>query len=353
MFYLAVSPKVVGTLKAILCISLALTSIVLAACQRQLEPTPNLEATVEARVRATIQALITPDETLGRELKIVVRVDDTRYTMGDMMKILRMMQKGSEFFGQRLDLSTTPFQIPLTLVQREIIARSAPSFGIEVLPEEIDLEIRARLLPAPAEGEEVDPVQLEREFKERYRGYLNAIQFSEAEYRALVEADLEREHLREIVGESVPTVAEQIHLHSIGLGPGDDIEVFKIKHKDGTPWEQLVKEFNQSPALDSNKGDVGWVPRGIFDTLDDLLFSLDINELSEPIYERDFQVFYLVSEKAVARTVDDDDRETLKTKALQDWLDNEWDKFDIETHFTSDDYAWVAQQLGISSVLQQ
>ena len=285
--------------------------------------------------------------------KLAVRVDDTRYTMGDMMKILRMMQKGSEFFGQSLDLSTTPFQIPLTLVQREIIASSVPRFGIEVLPEEIDLEIRLRLLPAPAEGEEVDPVQLEREFNERYRGYLNAIQFSESEYRALVEADLEREQLREIVGENVPTVAEQIHLHSIGLGPNDDIEILKIKHKDGTPWEQLVREFNQDPALDSNKGDLGWVPRGIFDTQDDLLFSLEINELSESIFGRDFQVFYMVSEKADARTIDDNYRETLKTRALQEWLDNEWDKFDIETHFTSDDYAWVAQQLGISSILQQ
>ena len=79
--------------------------------------------------------------------QVIVRVDDTKYTMGDMIQVLRMMQRGSEFFGQKMDLSTVPFQVPLSLAQREIIARAVPRFNINVSEDHIDNEIRSRLLP--------------------------------------------------------------------------------------------------------------------------------------------------------------------------------------------------------------
>ena len=81
-----------------------------------------------------------------------------------------MMQRGSEFFGQKMDLSTVPFQVPLSLAQREIIARAVPRFNINVTEDQIDDEIRVRLLPTVAEGQEVAEEQLEREFKERFGG---------------------------------------------------------------------------------------------------------------------------------------------------------------------------------------
>ena len=81
--------------------------------------------------------------------------------------------------------------------------------------------------------------------------------------------------------------------------------------------------------------------------LDEFLFGLEIGKLSEPMSEQNGQVVYMISEKADAREIDYDDRESLKTHALQEWLDEQWDKYDIETNFTSDDYAWVTKQLGI------
>lgn len=286
--------------------------------------------------------------------KLAVRVDNTRYTMGDMIKILRMMQKGSEFFGQKLDLSTTPFSVPLTLVQREIIARAIPLYRIQITPKEVDDEIRSRLLPAPAEGQEVDQAQLDREFKERYRQYLSAIQFSEDEYRRLVKADLERDRFREILGQDIPRVAEHIRLYAIALEPNDNVEILKTKYKDGTPFEQLVKEFNKDPDLTKQKGEIGWLPRKVLEQpVDDMVFNLEIGKLSEPVSDKDAKIVYMASEKAAARQISPENMEVLKNRALQEWLDNEWDKYDIETHFTSDDYAWVAKQLGISSVLQQ
>ncbi len=284
--------------------------------------------------------------------QVIVRVDDTKYTMGDMIQVLRMMQRGSEFFGQKMDLSTVPFQVPLSLAQREIIARAVPRFNINVTEDQIDDEIRLRLLPNVAEGQEVAEEQLEREFKERYRQYLNAIQFSEEEYRVMVLADIERDLLREIVGQDVPRIAEQIHVNAIAMPDLGELEILKSKFADGTNWKQLVREFNQDPQLANSDGDLGWTPRGVVPELDEFLFGLEIGKLSEPMSEQNGQVVYMISEKADAREIDYDDRESLKTHALQEWLDEQWDKYDIETNFTSDDYAWVTKQLGISTILQ-
>jgi len=289
--------------------------------------------------------------------KLVVRVDDTRYTMGDMIKILRMMQLGSEFFGQRMDLSTVPFQIPLSLAQNEIIARNAPRYSLQVTDAEIDQEIRSRLLPAPDPSQQVPQEQLDKEFKERYKQYINAIRLSEKEYRTVVKADIFRTKMTEVIGQDIPKIAPQVHVFGISLGQSSaNYNILKTKFKDGTPWAQLVKEFNQDATLAQQKGDVGWFPQGIDPTLDELFFNtLKVGEISEALTEsgggQNNTVVYMVSEKVDARPIDDNNMQALKNKALQSWLDDQWDKFDIETHFTSDDYAWVAKQLGISSIL--
>ena len=69
--------------------------------------------------------------------QLVVRVNDVKYSRGDMVKLLRVRQKSLEVSGQRLDLSTDIFQALQLLVENEIIAQSAPSLGITTSDAEI------------------------------------------------------------------------------------------------------------------------------------------------------------------------------------------------------------------------
>ncbi len=296
--------------------------------------------------------------------QLVVRVNDVRYTRGDMVKLLRVQQRGAEFFGQQFSAGTEVFQALNTIVENEIISQSAPKYGIIVPDEEIDQYIRTLL--APPLGDSQDPAQVEREFRERYRAYLNTIQLSEDEHRQLVRKSLTRERLRQVIGESVPSVAPQVHLNRLIMTPDGEMDVMQIKFKDTVAPKQtdderreafkaLVREFSMdNPEVIRKGGDLGWVPRGVYSDYDHVIFDLEVGKLSAPVPSVDNPrqlIFFLVSDKQEAREVEPEDRDALKTRALQEWINNERNSNDVYAVFNSDIYTWIIKQLGISSTI--
>ena len=59
--------------------------------------------------------------------------------------------------------------------------------------------------------------------------------------------------------------------------------------------------------------------------------------------------FYVVSERAAARELDDVQRDALKTGALQEWLDRQRERFEVYTALDSDVYGWMVQQLSLAA----
>lgn len=296
--------------------------------------------------------------------ELVVRVDGVEYTRGDMVKLLRVRQKSAELLGdQQFNASSDVFQMLQLLVENEIIAQKAPSLGVTVSDQEVDNYIRLLLYPT-GPGAESDPAQAEREFRERYSSYLNSIQLSNQEHRQVIRRSLLRERFRQYIGDSVPTVAEQVHLFRLVVAPEDELEIIKIKYRDAVAgskdparlqeaFKQIVREFSRdNPEMVRTGGDLGWVPRGIHKDYDHIIFNLNPGELSEPTNNLDKPrelFFFMVSEKQQAREVDPFNRDTLKTRALQDWINNERENHDVYAVFNSDIYNWVIEQLGLTA----
>lgn len=282
--------------------------------------------------------------------QLVVRVNDVKYTRGDMVKLLRVRQRNTELAGGRMQLSVDIFQALQLIVENEIISQSAPKYGITVSDEEVEDQIRASFTPRST-GQE-DPAQLEREFQESYKSFLNSVRLSDKEYRELLRKSILREKFRQFIGESVPYVAEQVHLYRLVMAPDDEIEIMRIKFRDGTPFKELVREFSRDdPETIRKGGDLGWVPRGIYPDYDHVIFSLEPGELSDPVQDLDDPrrlLFFMVSERQEARELEPEDREVLKTRALQDWLNEERKKNDVYAVFNSDIYDWMVKQLRIA-----
>ena len=76
----------------------------------------------------------------------MVKVNDTTFTMGYLLKLLRMQQAGSEATGQPLNIGSRPYDLVQLLSENEIISQAAPRLGLTVTDEEMDAEIRRRLL---------------------------------------------------------------------------------------------------------------------------------------------------------------------------------------------------------------
>ena len=113
-----------------------------------------------------------------------------------------------------------------------MISQAAPSQGISVSREEVTNSIRAVLAPSADEALGKSAAQVEREFEERHRQFLNASQVSEAEHRDLVRKSLLREKFRQFAGDQVPAYAEQVYLHRIAMGRQDEIDVMQTKLMD-------------------------------------------------------------------------------------------------------------------------
>ena len=288
----------------------------------------------------------------------VVQVNDTSYNMGYLLKLLRMFQRGSQVGGAAVNLGTMPFELVNTLAENELVRQGAPRYGITVSRQDLDAEIRDRFLDNPS-GDQTPPEQLEQEFQERYREYLNLVQISEKEHRDIVTSELYREKLRELLGREVDRIQEQVHLFSIQIPPVDStleiIDEVQTEFARGASFKSLVERFSADPELYKG-GEVGWVPRGILQDLDELLFEqMAVGELSEPIPNFDATAggtgftIYLVKERAEAREVDERHLATLKTRSIQAWLTAERKTNEVRIAFGSVRYEWLVNQLRLSA----
>ena len=297
----------------------------------------------------------------------VVSVNDVTYTRGDMVKMLRIRQRLLEDSGQPIDTSSDIFQALQLIVENEIISQSAPSIGITASDEEVDQQIQATIIfqaGGALAGKSDD--QLDREFKELYSNFLNASQISEDEHRDIVRRSLLREKVRQYVGESVPGVAKQYHVYRMAVGQEDEIDIMITKYNDYVKnstdplllheaFKALSREFSrESPELVRRGGEVGWLPLGVLEDYDDVISYVEVGKLSDPVPNRDQrqQAFiFMVSEIDELRELDRTNHETLKTRALERWINEQRREHDVYAVFNSDIYAWMIQQLGISTAI--
>ena len=299
----------------------------------------------------------------------VVSVNDVTYTRGDMVKMLRIRQRLLEDTGQRIDTSTDIFQALQLIVENEIIAQSAPSIGITVSDEEVDQQIQATIIfQAGGQLAGKSDEQLDREFKEFYSNFLNASQISEDEHRDIVRRSLLREKVRQYVGETVPGVAQQYHVYRLAVSHEDEIDIMITKYNDYVKnstdplllheaFKAITREFSREPPeLVRRGGELGWLPLGVLNDgdYDNVFTGIEVGKLSDPIPNRDQrqQAFvFMVSEVDELRELAPAHHEELKTRALERWVNDQRREHDVYAVFNSDIYAWMIQQLGISTAI--
>ena len=263
----------------------------------------------------------------------VITVDDTSINM--------------DYFLMRTRLAGADAMAMLqTLTDELLIKREAPQYVAEVSPEDIDQELR-RI--ASGESETIS----ESEFKEWYRQLLNEIDLSDSEYKEIVATNLLAARLYEYLAERVPTVAEQVHLHSALLSTEEVAEMWG-KREAGEDVDKFISEIWQDKQSEGTVADLGWLPRGVLPYgFDVIAFSLTIGDVSEPLAylgedpTADEIPYYLlmVPEKADAREIDENPLQALKAQALGDWLLEEIKLHKVEWNFNSEIYAWINWQL--------
>lgn len=298
--------------------------------------------------------------------ELIVRVDDVEYTRGDMVKMLRVRQRGTELQGESFSAGTDIFEALQLIVENEIIAKSAPGLGITATEEEVDLAIDRVISPPNNELAGKTEQQLALDLRESYNSYLNAVQLTEDEHRTIIRKSILREKVRLFVGESVPSVAEQVRLHRIAVTFDDELDIINTKYKDfvGISKEpqvfqnaffNITREFSRDePEVIRRGGDMGWLPKGIFPEYDFVIFNLEPGEISDPeanVEQPQSAFIFMVSEASDAREVDPLYLNELKTDALQDWINEQRKDHEVFAVFNSEVYAWMVGELGITATI--
>ena len=295
-------------------------------------------------------------------------VNNVEFTMGDLVQRIRVLQGLNRYEGGRVDLSRVPFEYLQELVNVEILRQQAPALGIEPSEEAIEGELRRQFQPVPPEGQEVDPGQLDQEFRNNYQTFLTATGLTDSEYRVIVEEELTAFGLFLLLGSDVDEIQEQVAVRWIrmpidpGQSGGTNLEPNQVVQRlEVEPFDVVAREVSQSGGFADTSGNVGWVPRGAFPELDPSLFgdeelgtvALKPGEISSPIYTRD--AIYIVQMVSSPEELELDLRmlskltveltESWKNQALREGTENGT----VKMHFNSRLYDWVADQVAITA----
>ncbi len=120
------------------------------------------------------------------------------------------------------------------------------------------------------------------------------------------------------------------HIQAILLGSEQQAQAVRVRLEAGEDFATLADELSQYGASGSG-GDLGWVANGMLGSaVDDFIFSAELETLSEPI--RDDTVtttggcwLLKVLDEDGNRELSEEDRDLLKTAALNDWVASLWE----------------------------
>ena len=237
-------------------------------------------------------------------------------------------------FESRVRLALSPDSDPLTvsyrvmneLIDDLIIRQEVNRLGITVTEADVDRVIRqsfgyfpdgtptlaptstpdptemaeitatSTVSPSPIVGATSTPrptatVYTQEAFEENYHNFLDVLtdqyNATEADYRALLKAQLYRERIIETFEDMVEREQEQVLLRHILVEEREVAENVLTRLDDGEAWEDLVAESSTDSLTKDMGGDLGWMPLIAvierYDLAANIVFEVPVGEIVGPI----------------------------------------------------------------------
>ena len=207
-------------------------------------------------------------------------VNNVEFSMGDLVERIRVLQGVNRYQGGQVNLSSVPFEYLQNLVNAEILRQRSPSLGIHISDADIEEELRRQFVPTAAPGQETDPGQLEREFKDSYSGYLTATGLSDADFRVIVEEQLAQQALAGVLSQAIEERQQHVEIQWIRLPIDGQILIGDVEQRlVNEDFTRIAQELNSPSQFADPNGYVGWVPQGAFPELDDYMFGNQEDEI--------------------------------------------------------------------------
>ena len=180
----------------------------------------------------------------------VLEVREKVYNMRDFIKILRLHSAGAQ---QKPGVDNT-MQVLQLIQNKELIRQEAIKRGIDVTKEEVDKEVKRRVMGA-ASGE--------GSFEELHETTLRGLRLSAKDYFELAKLDLYRAKLLYSIRQEQPKTAEHIRVAVIVSSSAEKSEQIRQRLQKGEDFHELAKTESIDLTSSKNGGDLGWIPRNV------------------------------------------------------------------------------------------
>ena len=202
------------------------------------------------------------------------------------------------------------------LVEKELILQAASAAGIQITPEMVTAKIEELRNGAGS--------------PENFTAWLEANQYTEAEFRDAVQQDMATELMAARITEDVPFAVEQVHARYIQVDDPTLAQTIHQQIQNGTDFATQAQQYSLDQATAQFGGDLGFFTRWSLTVPEvaEAAFNLQPNQLSPviPVTNNSGQtIYYLVQtiERDPQRPLSSEMRHILLTQTFLDWLDEQ------------------------------
>ena len=216
----------------------------------------------------------------------ILQVNNRVFKWHEYVSLLKSQKLGAEAFGGSFNAGVAPYQLMQTLAENELIRQAAAREGLHATDDEIRAEVMDRLLPdGPTEG--ASARQIEQELDVEISRYLAVTQLSRSVYEEIVEIDLLRNQLRDKLGADLSLVQPHAFANVIRSTDQQRVQDIQSRLELGESFSRVARQLSEDEETRLEGGALGWTPRLVMSGLDELLFGLDIGQVSDPIFTDD------------------------------------------------------------------
>lgn len=172
-------------------------------------------------------------------------------------------------------------------------------------------------------------------YQANYDSYLSNLKIfgvDEATVRAVREAQLYREKLRESFADQVQPEQEQVWARHILVADQTLADELLTRVQAGESWETLAAEFSQDESNKDQGGDLGWFTRGaMVEPFEQAAFEGAVGEVVGPV-ETDFGWHLIEVLGHETRSLDPDSYERELSRIFAEWMDQARQAADVVIH---------------------
>jgi hypothetical protein len=195
-----------------------------------------------------------------------------------------------------------------SMIEERVAAQAATAMGRAILDEQIDAVVESC---RQARGGDAG-----------FQAWMKENFYTPEEFRRAIRRQLLVQAATDTIAAQVPLTAEQVHARHILVGNPELANTLLGQIANGTDFADLASKYSQDYSTNKSGGDLGWFPRGILSVVEveTTAFSLQPGQTSQVIASRLGYHIVQTLEREDARTLSPAALETLRRKAVGQWL---------------------------------